>query len=529
MTSASLPLQPRLAALTAAVSAVCDEFFAFAADANVEQSERLWDTIRSSVTAEVAASIRRRNIQCSSLYRLPSEVFEMILVPLDFKDRLSVARVCSLWRDLSSSCSVLLPVRSSLMTSAEKRRFGLQLEFMGHPRIDLLNVFFDAHWPDFVSTTAFICDHMWHMETLEVLIVHETVGSDRYVALARCLSTPAPRLRRIKLGFDNSEELPLVGCPFICNWFAGYAPDLRRCDFYGAAFYAPAFLRVRTASFFMDDRTRLEHVCAVLCEFPCLESLHLSTGDFFTSRSTAALTASSTLKRLWLDLDVAENIIHVDYNLVAHIVLLSYLPIPIPSHIERLIPSPIVALDIYPQRSGYMSILRSLMIRASYTKGRARVFTLGNFPDNAALRDITAFAEATEVSLYNPHFLGGATLPCLPSARHLNLFIPPACSLQDVRAVFRASGLPNIQELALTFTCEPGAAYPSRSAHHVDELVHFLRSEPQTVQLVIRGADIIGPGLTDLRARVSVVRVDSQARVLDVKPPWVSATEFEEF
>ncbi|KZV80299.1 hypothetical protein EXIGLDRAFT_845676 [Exidia glandulosa HHB12029] len=520
MASASSPLQSRLAALSAAVSGVCDEIFASSADSILEDPEPLWDTLRKSVSTGVAASIRRRNIQRSPVYCMPPELFDMILALLDLKDRLSVARVCSLWKDRSTSCkaALALPTRhDERITPVTSKCFESQLRFLGYPDVQIPGIFLDYDGTDFFCTVAFMHNHMQHIELLDVLIMLEQSGSNRHAALAQCFSTPAPRLRWLQISFESHEAVDSL----LRNrdWFAGYAPNLRRCDFWGVAFYTPVFASVRTAYFLIDHRSRLEHIRVLMSEFPCLEALSLEKGGLPSAPSTSPLPVSPILSRLWLDQATVEAFSHVDYDSVRHVTLRSRLPIPIPAAIQRIILQPILTLDIYLQASGRIPIVQSVMLRTSHVQGYTRVFTLSDVLIDDPLRDITVFADATEVSLHNPHLLRDATLPSLLSLRRLTLYVSSALT-----NVLRGSEFPNLQELIIIFTRAPGSAHPSC---HAQDLVHILRPIYQTVQLVIRGANVIEPGLSDLRTRVSSLRIEPNVRVLDADPLWVSGARFE--
>ncbi|KZV97724.1 hypothetical protein EXIGLDRAFT_746988 [Exidia glandulosa HHB12029] len=409
----------RLSSLEAVVSAACDDIYASSAESHFEDTGGLFNLIRTVVDTQVAAWIRRRNALHSPVYRLPSKAFRAVLYPLGNVDRLAVARVCKQWKNWSALCSVLLPFRDYI-TDADSRRFNAELAAMRHPPLELKRLSLELSEEYFPSTVNFTLEHMWHIETLDVALLVESGSrtNDQLATLTRCLSTPASRLRNLKIGFESLEGLERFQDR--CDWFGGHAPNLRRCQFFGSAFYRTSFSSLRTASFWMDERTRTADIHAILNQFPCLEGLCLESEDSI-GLSPAPFIASSRLKHLWIDSHLAEDLRNIDFSGIAHIFLRGEYVLPMPT-LQRLMPNCVLALEVYPEklRVTYGRSEIAVRVRASCTQRSSRPFSMEPPP---ALNQLphAPFAHTTTLSVHNFLLLEGVLLPDMPALASLTI------------------------------------------------------------------------------------------------------------
>ncbi|KZV80300.1 hypothetical protein EXIGLDRAFT_845677 [Exidia glandulosa HHB12029] len=513
---ASTPALPpvALAALRAAVSAACESISASSPDSLFGHADGFWEPITDVVNAEVSAWVRRHNDAHSSGNRLPAELFQMVLAPLNFADRLSVARVCTTWKNRSASCSVIPLDQFDSVTAAEARSLNAQLNLLGSPRVHL-HILLETMTIELLPSAKFVRRHLPHTVKLQLVIHGDSYTRSERDAFVKLLSTSAPLLQTLSVAFNGSAKLERLLTH--SAWFGDSAPGLRRCRFYRAVFYQPIFSLVSIAFFLVETRSQFEQLSGVLSRLAHLEELCVAIDDSL-GPSLSPLTPPPGLRRLWLEDLAAEHLDDIDFTDVPNVIVQS--DTRQLGCVHRLVHQPVKTLDIYPHLTH-----SGVMVRIQESPQRTRVLNVDMRLADKVVNDLL-FGHVTTLSLHDPHLLGNFGMPAMPALSYLTVYLPgPLAALHDA---LQPWALPRIRRLELIFTCYPCTSHRTCPAGDITKFVtHTLGAEIRYIGLVIRGTAVLEPGFAELSARVASLYVESHIRVPNSAPVWVRAADFE--
>ncbi|KZV97722.1 hypothetical protein EXIGLDRAFT_764228 [Exidia glandulosa HHB12029] len=406
------------------------------------------------------------------------------------------------------------------ITAAEARRLNAQLKFLGSPRVQL-SVLLNTSNNTFFPSATFVRKHLSRAVELDVIVHGNSPTHTESDIFLKLLSTATPLLHTLSVSFDCSSKLEsfLISSP----WFGGSAPSLRRCRFYKAAFYAPVFSFVRVVFFLVDDNSRLEHLNAVLYQFPQLEELCIRCHNPL-DRSRSRLKSPPGLMCLWLEGRVARLLKYLDSRAVPSVIIRQTVT-PELTRMRHLVREPVKILDIIPYEDQPDLVFRSLLVRITESPQRSRVLEI-EIPIADELVNDLLFSHLTTLSLHDPHRLRDVELPSMPALTHLAVYVAgPLAALHDA---LQPWALPRLRRLELVFTCAPGTNHRDCPAADITKFITLnLQAKSRSVGLVIRGAKVIEPSVAELSAHVASLDVEFHVRVPNAAPVWVRAADFE--
>ncbi|KZV80302.1 hypothetical protein EXIGLDRAFT_781155 [Exidia glandulosa HHB12029] len=460
-------------------------------------------------------SICQRNVERSQAYRLPPEVFEQILCTLDLEDRTSVARVCTLWRDYSALCIVVLPHAKYGISAGEARRYDKQLAFLGSPLVRILNAALgpDTSNDDFSATVTLVRQHMWHTERLSIVLKAAHLTEDKFDALVGCLSMPAHRLHTLALYIVTRNDLEMFKDR--CGWFGGCAPRLRRCQFLGPMFYSSIFASVQTLSVYHAPHSRVEDLYVALNEFPCVEYLALLYSGGIPRPPPTRISVSPRIKHLWLGYNTVRLLNDIECSDIPYITTgLAAVPEGVWC---SLIPRPAVELEIFLSSSQWV------FFRTSDALKRYRAFALSCL-QSLSFRDVptSVFATPTTLRVYILRALG--PIPDMPNLCCLTVYLSHAVPTASLSHILVGSYFPSLHTVNMTFMFNPEVGRRTCTGEELASFTATALSQP--VHLTVRGANVVNPGLVALRACVSTLSIEPDVYISATEPAWVQSMDF---
>lgn len=434
--------------------------------------------------------------------RLPVELLHLIIPALSYPQRVLAACVCKTWKDIAYTCPVA--IRSPGNVEQVKALTVRLHRLTPAPLCISRTVINGSRDADFaLALSCFLRDHMWRIRELELVIICTPFDDQKVCdALLAALSMPAPQLRLLHVyGLDQHQLRALA-----TSWFGGYAPKLSLCSSDVRVLAAPAFRSVRTIRPLPSEvETRSELVHATLETLPHLENLDFT---MVARAPPAELYVPSKIKHLWVD--AIQTPIHsVDHARIPNIYVTGHDPT---DAMEWLQSPPACRVDMHMSPPRNMRRVHTLHIRTHDADGRRRVFTYP--PVTTFIVPDPFFAHVTVLSIRGEPTLNTQWLPSFPALRHFTLVCVAEEDGQHCKPALPLTlEVPTLIELILVAPAMEGPWI--LRADLVVAFILKIVGRATLDSVAVHGAELVAPGLDQLRECVVSVVVDVSAAPLE--------------